>query len=562
MATAARPHLSAGYVALAINLQEASQALSANDVRTRLQDSISDCYRGSGTWAYLIDYFGDAESGDVIYSCDGECMKAPYAITSEGGAAKCVIDTEQAVDVVPRTVYEEEADEGDHYAAMEESFKRDGLYQSLPLYERFISKKERDAASSDDFAGSGRSFPILKPEDVTAAARSIGRAGGKNKGPNAIKAAIIRIAKRKGWEKYLPKAWRGGDSSATESATLVRDHETIKLTEGAATTEAIVLREARADYEIKLIAPGKGSSAFYPAEVLKRDGPQVFRAGTHVYLNHPTAAEEAARPEGDVANLAGVLTTDATYHESHAKGPGLYGRMKVFADHATMVEEKAPHVGMSIRASGDAVVEGKRPVMRDGVPVLARLTSAESVDVVTRAGAGGMILTEAARSAESHQEVSVDQTALEKLQQQVALQEAANKRLLERALRADAREEAARLLETVSLPAQAKLKIIETCVRDVPVTAEGTLDTAKFKESVDAETKSMGAFLASIGGGGQVRGLGDSGPVETDPAKLREAQERQAADEKLALAEAEGVFARLMGDKTAAKNAALKGVAA
>ncbi len=167
----------------------------------------------------------------------------------------------------------------------------------------------------------------------------------------------------------------------------------LKLVESAAMSETIALREAKSDYEIKLIAPGKGSSAFYPAEVLKRDGPKVFKAGTHIFTNHPTAAEEAARPEGDVRNLAGVLTSNAVYHESHTKGPGLYGRIKVFADHAQMVEEKAAHVGLSIRASGIA----ESGAGRDGVPILKSLTAAHSIDVVTRAGAGGMILTEADR---------------------------------------------------------------------------------------------------------------------------------------------------------------------
>ena len=167
----------------------------------------------------------------------------------------------------------------------------------------------------------------------------------------------------------------------------------LKLTESAATLETIRLQEARADYEIKLIAPGKGSSAFYPSEVLKRDGPGVFKAGTHVYLNHPTKAEESQRPEGDVkAWQACCPTTAATYHEAHAKGPGLYARMKVFADHGQLVEEKAAHVGMSIRAEGKAESGQKR----DGLPVLTHLLSAESVDVVTRAGAGGMILTQSA----------------------------------------------------------------------------------------------------------------------------------------------------------------------
>src|ERR1039457_2876617 len=130
------------------------------------------------------------------------------------------------------------------------------------------------------------------------------------------------------------------DPAAKESAAIAAGGEML-LTESASTVHRIVLKEARADYEIKLIAPGKGSSAYYPREVLKRDGPLVFKAGTHVYLNHQTATEESERPEGDVKNLAGVLTTNAYYSDNHKMGEGLYGRMKVFSDHAQTVEEKA-----------------------------------------------------------------------------------------------------------------------------------------------------------------------------------------------------------------------------
>lgn len=548
---AKQPTLRAGYLSVALRIQEAAGDLSANDVRTRLSDAINDANRGTGRWAYYIDHFGDGESGDVIYSCDGDIMRAPYSISGgEASAAKCVIDMDNAEDVVPRTIYEPEAEEEDHYAAMEESYKRDGLYSGLPLYERFISKKERDAASADDFAGKGKSFPILKPEDVEAAARSIGRAGDKNLGPSGIKSRIIAIAKRKGWEKYLPKAWQSGGGK--ESAAGTRAPGDLHLTESAATLETIRLVESRADYEIKLIAPGKGSSAFYPQEVLKRDGPKVFSAGTHVYLNHPTAAEESARPEGDVSNLAGVLTTTAEYRESHAKGPGLYARMKVFADHAQMVEEKAPHVGMSIRANGTALTESGKPVMREGVPVLNSLTSAESVDVVTRAGAGGMILTEAARAATTHQEDSMDAAEIKKLQEAVTAQAALNARLLERALKGDAREEAAKILRTVSLPEAAKERVIDSVLREMIPQKDGALDVARLTESVNAAAKAEGAYLAQIGGAGRVFGMGAAAPVEIDAKEA----ERRAAQDKAEGEQAVAVFESLGMPKAAATFAA------
>jgi hypothetical protein len=530
--------LRAGYAALALQLQEAmdsGDALSANDIRSRLSDAINDAHRGTGKWAYYIDHFGDGESGDVIYCCDGDTCRASYSIVDTAGAAKCSIDTENAEDVVPRTVYEPEAEEGEHYAAMESAFKAETLYTSLPLYERFIGKKERDAASSDDFAGKGKSFPILKPEDVTAAAANIGRAGPGNMGPSGIKARIIAIAKRKGAEfvAKLPKAWKDGGDSAKESAQGATAG--MRLVESAATTEAIVLKEARADYEIKLIAPGKGSSAFYPKEVLQRDGPKVFKANTHVYVNHPTMAEEAARPEGDVKNLAGVLTTDAVYHESHPKGPGLYARMKVFADHGQMVEEKAPHVGMSIRASGIAEANRKQ----DGVPVLKELTSAESVDVVTRAGAGGMILTEAAKAANPQQEAGMTAEETQKLI------EAAVAPFRQRVITGDARAEATRLLETITLPAIAKNRIIERACATVPLTEAGELDVNKLREAVVAESKAEGEYIASLTGGAQVRGMGIGMVAQPAPKPeeiaAREAQRKAEDEDEIGIFESIGM---------------------
>ncbi len=322
----------------------------------------------------------------------------------------------------------------------------------------------------------------------------------------------------------------------------------IMLRESTAVLEEIVLREARADYEIKLIAPGKGSSAFYPQEVLKRDGPNVFKAGTHVYLNHPTAQEESARPEGDVSNLAGVLTTSAQYHESHPKGPGLFARMKVFADHAQMVEEKAAHVGMSIRASGVAE-SGK---MRDGVPVLKQLTGAESVDVVTRAGAGGMILTEAARTA-NPTEGGTDMDAAEVQKLIEAAVKTAQTPLIERAIRGDAREEATRLLKSVTLHEAAKEMIVDNVLRDIPQ-KDGALDAAKFKESVEAESKRIGALLAAATGSGQVRGMGAAPVVDAKESEARAAREK--ADDEAAVR----VFESLMpGAPKGAAELAAKG---
>src|SRR3972149_4399223 len=62
---------------------------------------------------------------------------------------------------------------------------------------------------------------------------------------------------------------------------------------------------------IKIIGPGWGSMAYYSESMLKTSGPKAFHKGTHMYWNHPTATEEAERPERDLNDLAAILTKDA-----------------------------------------------------------------------------------------------------------------------------------------------------------------------------------------------------------------------------------------------------------
>lgn len=69
---------------------------------------------------------------------------------------------------------------------------------------------DRDKIPDEDFAGRDRSFPIVKPGDVSDAASSIGRAGSDNFSADQLKANIKRIAHRKGpaFVAELPDAWK------------------------------------------------------------------------------------------------------------------------------------------------------------------------------------------------------------------------------------------------------------------------------------------------------------------------------------------------------------------
>lgn len=528
-----------------------------SDVRTRLQDAVSDAHRGTGSYGYYIDHTGDGESGDCIYSCDGDTRSAPYEISNVGGKSVTHIDTESSKNVVPVTTYQEEADDDDQYATMDEAYKKAGLYTELPLYERFISKAERDSADEGDFAGKGKSYPILKPGDVQAAVHAMGRAGDKNVGMSTLKSRIIALAKKKGWGKYLPKSWQG-DSSDTKESRVPRETGALKLVESFDwKEEALKLIESSGNpmrMKIKLIAPGKGSSAFYPAEVLKRDGPTVFTKGTHIYINHATNAEESARPEGDWHKLAGALDGNAYWDESAKAGPGLYGDALFTSDYAPLIKEKAAFTGMSIRASGVAE-SGKQ---KDGVPVLAKLTHAESVDVVTRAGAGGMILTEAARPG-NQQEVEMTDAEVKALVESavksaVAAVLAPVKTLETRALKGDAIVAASKVLDPLALNEAAKGLVIDNVLRDLPV-KEGELDTEKFVPLVSAEARRVAAAVGFDAG--RVLGMGTGASLtEADEKRLRKDAKQMRKLEESSLKESEDVFSDLMGSDSAAKIAA------
>lgn len=164
--------------------------------------------------------------------------------------------------------------------------------------------------------------------------------------------------------------------------------------------EVVVLKEkaVRPDgtIQLRVVKPGWGTSGYYPAEVLERDGPNIYRSGTQMFWNHATATEESERPEGNLRDLAAVLISDSRWDAQGPVGPGLYADALVFEGYRKTVDEIGPYIGTSIRGFGRATTgeaEGRKG------RIISALTSAHSVDFVTKAGAGGEIvqLFEAAR---------------------------------------------------------------------------------------------------------------------------------------------------------------------
>lgn len=492
------------FALIAQKLQEAADTeLTASDLCRWLSDA---CREIEG-YACYIDHIGDSESGDVIYSCQGDIQRAPYEIRQVNGKWTATIDTDNAIDVLPRTTYEPEADDVDHYASMESA----GFYQpgAAQIIERFISKDERNAADAGSFAGKGKSFPILKPGDVQAAVSSMGRAGPGNHSTATLKKNIIAIAKKKGWTKYLPKAWQDGEDDSKEAADLEITGDVIPLREGAVGQDGTAY--------LKLIAPGWGSSGYYSADVLKRDGPKVFGEGTKNFWDHQTESQEAERPEGSLRDLASVLTEDAHYDEKGPAGPGLYAKAKVFEQFRQPVDDLAKHIGMSIRALGKAK-EGKAEG-RTGA-IIEGLTKGLSVDYVTTPGAGGKVLQlfEAARGAASITDVKEGDRM-----------DAESKKLLEGMSRrlaiAEAREAVDRKLATIALPPEWKAQLRESLPKLASINEAGDFDSKAFDTLMEAKLHEEGDRLKAITGS-PVHGLGPA----PDP-KVTEAERKTAAKE-------------------------------
>lgn len=132
-------------------------------------------------------------------------------------------------------------------------------------------------------------------------------------------------------------------------------------------------------YRIRIIAPGRGSSGVYLAENLAESA-KLFKAGTEMFIDHPTESEEWERPERSLRDYAGVFLEDATVGEDGA----LYTVCKVFSGVNDIIKDKWEHIGVSINAWCNESISDTGVV-----PVFSGV---RSVDFVTAPGAGGAVL--------------------------------------------------------------------------------------------------------------------------------------------------------------------------
>lgn len=290
--------------------------------------------------------------------------------------------------------------------------------------------------------------------------------------------------------------------------------EIVPLIERAVRTDGTV--------PIKMIAPGWGSSGYYSADLLKRDGPNAFPAGTQMFWNHATPTEEAERPEGALENLAAVTTSTPTFQETGVAGPGLYADAKVFSGYASALDELAPYIGVSIRGRG--VVKAGEVAGRKGL-IVEKLLPGRSVDFVTTPGAGGQVLSlfEAARSG---REASLPPAAQNDKggqgmneQEIAALQEAKLAaetelaRLREALLLREARDVAAAELSKIEMPDVTRSRLVDVLAAR-PVVNEGKLDGEAFRARIAEVAKDELTYLAGVTGSGRIVGMGGTGGTE------------------------------------------------
>lgn len=314
--------------------------------------------------------------------------------------------------------------------------------------------------------------------------------------------------------------------------------------------------------EMRLISPGWGSSGHYSDEVLRRDGPMAWPAGTHMYLDHPTESESRERPERSVRDLAAVLVSTPTYQENGKAGPGLYARASVLPPFRETIEALAPYIGVSIRARGS--FESGKVEGREG-RIIKKITAGESVDFVTKPGAGGKVLAlmESLRphaDEQDRQDAPKEAEAMEikeaedrisdlegKLSESATALGEAQTALAEQKLRADraetalaaveAQSVARKALENIKLPDASKDRIVEAVTLNPPL-SEGKLDVEAVKNNVAENAKSESEYLERALGTGKVKGMGQ--PDQADATKaLKETFEKMYLDQGRSPAEAE-----------------------
>lgn len=346
---------------------------------------------------------------------------------------------------------------------------------------------------------------------------------------------------------YVALAESSGDDIPRETSEDLEEAELVS--EVVPLVEKAVRKDGT--FPIKVIAPGWGTSGYYSEAVLKRDIPKVFPSGTHMHFDHPTASESRERPERSVKTIAAVTTSLPVWQDNGPAGPGMYAEAKARSARQTDIEELAPHIGVSIVASGhrkQGVAEGRKG------PVIESIDAGQSIDFVTQAGAGGQVISlfEAARGraisepieegddvSEQELQEARDALATAERERDEARQEAA--RLQEGSILREARDVAAEALAKVeSLPEITRARLLEQVSRDPSAhVTDGKLDRAAFETAISEAVKAEAKYLADLTGSGRIQGMGGAAGGSETAVKENEDRLGAAIGRGFGLSEAE-----------------------
>jgi hypothetical protein len=357
---------------------------------------------------------------------------------------------------------------------------------------------------------------------------------------------LVRIA-------YVEDAGTDPSADTVEEKVKLTDATSSRAIEG----RLVPLLEAKTARDgtipVKLIEPGWGSTGYYSEAMLKRDGPKIFKKGTHSYWNHPSVSEADDRPERDLWDLAGVLVEDAYWSDTGVNnhGKGLYGNLKVFSNYAQPVEELAEHIGISIRAMGVTTLGSAEGQTGEIVESLVD-SPITSTDFVTKPGAGGKVakLYEAVRvrghkvekdspeeegEGDEEEEDGMTPEEIKKLVSESVAEQVKEAR----AEASEAKQESARLRESLILREakdiireelsrfdihdMTRTRLTESLVNKAPI-KDGTLDREALSKLVEEAAAAEVEYIA------KTTGVGD-GKIRNVTEARRPADEEEFSEE-------------------------------
>lgn len=369
-------------------------------------------------------------------------------------------------------------------------------------------------------------------------------------GGHAGKRVEIPLEEAPTVKRTIRSAYKALGVPDTEISKWVKEDEVRDIiAEYTPLAEAVVTGKGKAN--VVVLAPGFNTSKgrYYDPEALKRDF-GVFE-GAKMFADHPTEADEKARPERSIRDWVATLKNVKVNEKGQIVGeavvvePWMQEKLATLRDKGLLNE-----MGISINAVGQATKQTIEGVKTNFIEKLVR---ARSVDFVTFPGAGGQV-----QMFESGVENDIDIISIEALRErrpdlveQITTEvesklksEVKTKMELTEQVKALETDKATLLKENGELKAaietekQAKVKaeaqaaIKEAVVKaELPEPAKARL-LVQFAEATDIKgleeaIKSEKAYISSLAEAGKVKNMGKTQPdAEAGKKALRESTKR------------------------------------